>query len=113
MPLLDCINQISKYTMCTCNDKLKGLFSHMLFGIERELFLLRLSGENSVSASLSCRTGYQQITEIPLLDFLMQVHVLLTRHVVLGVINEQFIVCKHVFDSLAVNIINLRWRDHG
>ena len=47
MPLLDRINQISKYTMRTCNGKMKGLFSHMLFGIERELFLLQLLGENS------------------------------------------------------------------
>ena len=62
MPLLDCIYQISKYTTCTCCGKPAGLFSHMLFDIERELFLLQISGENS--ASLSCHLGYQQITEI-------------------------------------------------
>ena len=28
MPLLDCINQTSKCTMCTCCGKLAGLFSH-------------------------------------------------------------------------------------
>ena len=42
MPLLDCINQISKCTMCTCCGKLAGLFSHMLLDIERELFLLQI-----------------------------------------------------------------------
>ena len=41
----------------------------MLFDIERELFLLQLSGENSVLASLSHRLGYQKITKIPCLDF--------------------------------------------
>ena len=70
MPLLDCINQISKYTMCTCCSKLAGLFFHMLFDIERELLLLQLSGENSVSVSLSRHPGYQKITEIPHFDFL-------------------------------------------
>ena len=35
MPLLDCINQISKYTTCMCCGKPAGLFSHMLFDIER------------------------------------------------------------------------------
>ena len=45
-PLFDCINQISKYTMCTCCGKPAGLFSHMLFDIERELFLLQLSRDN-------------------------------------------------------------------
>ena len=64
MPLLDCINQISKYTMCTCCGKLKELFSRMLFDIERQLFLLQLSGDNSVLTSLSLRPGYRQITEI-------------------------------------------------
>ena len=63
MPLLDCIDQISKYTTCTCCGKPAGLFSHMLFDIERELFLLQLSGENSVLANLSRRPGYRQITE--------------------------------------------------
>ena len=64
-------------------------------------------------ASLSRRPGYQQITEIPRFDFLKQVHVLLTSHAVLNVMNEQFIVCKHVSDSLAVNMTNLRQGDHG
>ena len=36
----------------------------MLFDIERELFLLQLSGENSELASLSRRQGYRQITEM-------------------------------------------------
>ena len=113
MPLLDCINQISKYTACTCCGKPAALFSHMLFDIERELFLLQLSGENSVLASINRRPGYRQITEMPRLDFLKQVHVLLTCHVVLDVMNDYFIVCKHVFDSLAVKITNLRQGDHG
>ena len=65
-----------------------GLFSHMLFDIERELFLLQLSRENSVLASLSRHPGYRQITEIQLLDILKQVHVLLTCHVVLDVMND-------------------------
>ena len=64
-------------------------------------------------ASLSRRPGYQQITEIPRFEFLKQVHVLLTCHAVLDVINKQFIVCKHVFDSLAVKMTNLRQGDHG
>ena len=54
------------------------LFSHILLDIERELFLLQLSGENSVLASLIRRSGYLQITEKPRLDVLKQVHVLLT-----------------------------------
>ena len=78
MPLLDCINQISKCTMCTCCGKPAGLFCHILFDNERELFPLQLSGENSVLASLIRRPGYQQITEIPRFDVLKQVHVLLT-----------------------------------
>ena len=57
---------------------MEGLFSHILLDIERELFLLQLSGENSVLASLICRSGYLQITEIPRFDVLKQVHVLLT-----------------------------------
>ena len=102
MSLLDCISQISKSTMCTCYGKSIGLYSHILFDIEKELFLLQQSGENSVFASLSCRPGYQQITEIPRFDFLKQVHVLLTCDVVFDAMNKQFIVCKQVFDSLAV-----------
>ena len=82
MPLLDCINQISKCTTCTCCGKPAGLFSHMLFDIEKELFLLQLSG------GLSRRPGYRQITEIQRLDGLKQVHVLLTCHVVLDVMND-------------------------
>ena len=88
MPLLDYINQISKYTTCTCCVKPAGLFSQMLFDIERELFLLQLSGENSELASLCRRQGYRQITEIQRLDVLKQVHVLLTCHVVLDVMND-------------------------
>ena len=68
MPLLDCINKISKYTTCTCCDCTAGLFSHMLFDIERKLFLLQLSGKNSVLASLYRRPGYRQITEIQCLN---------------------------------------------
>ena len=64
-------------------------------------------------ASLSRGSGYRQITEIPRLDFLKQVHVMLTCHVVVDVMNEQFIVCKHVFDSLAVKMTNLGQEDHG
>ena len=64
--------------MCTCSGKLAGLFSHILFDIERELFPLQKSGENSVLASLLHRPGYQQITEIQRFDVLKQVHVLLT-----------------------------------
>ena len=78
MPLLDFINQISKCTMCTCCGKPAGLFFHILLDIERELFLLQYSGENSVLASLIRRPGYQQITEIPRFDVLKQVHSLLT-----------------------------------
>ena len=64
--------------MCTCCGQLAGLFSHILLDIERELFLLQLSGENSVLASLIRWSGYLQITEIPRFDVLKQVHVLLT-----------------------------------
>ena len=88
MPLLDCINQISKYTTCTCCGKPAGLFSQMPFDIERVLFLLQLSRENSVLASLIRRAGYRQITEIQRLDVSKQVHVLLTCHVVLDVMND-------------------------
>ena len=41
-------------------------------------------------ASLSRRPGYQQITEIPRFDVLKQVHVLLTCHAVLDVMNKHF-----------------------
>ena len=88
MSLLDCIDQISKYTTCTCCGKPAGLFSHMLFDIERELFLLQLSEENSVLESLSRRPGYRQITDIQRLDVLKQLHVLLTCHVVLDIMND-------------------------
>ena len=60
----------------------------MLFDIERELFLLQLSGENLMLSSLSRRSGYRQITEIQRLDGLKQVHMLLTCHVVLDVMND-------------------------
>ena len=88
MPLLDCINQISKCTTSTCCGKPAGLFSHKLFDIERELFLLQLSGENSVLASLSRRPCYRQITEIQRLDVLKQVHMLPTWRVVLDVMKD-------------------------
>ena len=64
-------------------------------------------------ASLSRRPGYRQITEIPRLNFWKQVQALLTCRVVFDVMNEQFIVCKHFFDSLAVKMTNLRQVDHG
>ena len=86
MPLLDCINQISKYTTCMCCGKPEGLFSHMMFDIGRELFLLQISGKNSVVASFSRHPGYRQNTEIPRLDFLK--HVLLTCHVVSDVMSD-------------------------
>ena len=60
----------------------------MLFDFERKLFLLQLSGKNSVLASLSRRPGYRQITELQRLDVLKQVHVLLTCHVVLDVMKD-------------------------
>ena len=88
MPLLDCINRISKCTTCTCCGKPAGLFSHMLFDIERELFLFQLSGENSVLASLSRRPGYGRVTEIQRLDVLKQVHQLLTCYVVFDVMKD-------------------------
>ena len=88
MPQLDCINQILKYTTCTCCGKPTGLFSHMNFDIERELFILKLPGENSVLVSLSRRPGYRQSTEIQRLDVLKQVHLLLTCRVVLDVMND-------------------------
>ena len=65
MPLLDCINLISKCTTCTCCGKPAGLFSHMLFDIEREMFLLQLSGKKfSVSKLKSpsrLSTNYRDI----------------------------------------------------
>ena len=63
-------------------------------------------------ASLSRRPGYQQNTEIPRFEVLKQVHVMLTCHAVLDVMNKQFIVCKHVFDSLAVKMTSIRQGDH-
>ena len=53
-------------------------------------------------ANLSRRPGYEQITEIPRFDFLKQVHVLLACHAVLDVMNKQFIIYKHVCDSLTL-----------
>ena len=85
----------------------------MLINIERGLFLLQLSVENSVLANLSHPPGYRQITGIPRLDFLKQVHVLLTCRIVLDVMNESFIISKHVFDNLAVKMTHLRQGDHG
>ena len=64
-------------------------------------------------ASLNRGPGYQQITEIPRFDFLKPAHVLLTCHAVLGVMNKQFFVCKHVSDSRAVKMTSLRQGDHG
>ena len=64
-------------------------------------------------ASLIRRPGYLQITEIPCFDVLKQVHVLLTQHTVLDAVNKQFIVCKHVFNGLAVKMTSLRLGDHG
>ena len=64
-------------------------------------------------ANLSCRPGYPQIIEIPRFGFLKQVHVLLTCHAVLDVMNKQYIVCKHVFDSLALKMISRHHGDHG
>ena len=61
-------------------------------------------------ASFSRLPGYQQISEMPRFDFLKQVHVLLTCHAVLDVRNKQFIVYKHVFDSLAVKDKPPQWR---
>ena len=58
-------------------------------------------------ASLSRRPGYQKITEIPRFDFLKQVPVLLTCYAVLDVMNKQFIIYKHVSDSLAVKMTSL------
>ena len=63
-------------------------------------------------ASLSRRPGYKQITEIPRFIVLKQVHVLLTCHAVLDVMNKQFIVCKQVFDSLAVKMTSIPQGDH-
>ena len=63
-------------------------------------------------ASLCRRPGYQQITEIPRFDVLKQVHVLLTCHAALDVMNKHFIVCKHVFDPLAVKMTSIRQGDH-
>ena len=99
--------------MCTSCGKPKGLFSHMLFDIESELFHLQLSSEYSVLASLSRRPGYRKITGILRFDFLIQVQKLLRCHVVLDVMNESFIVSKHIFDSLAVKMTNLRPGDLG
>ena len=56
--------------MCTCCGKLTGLFSHKLFDIERELFLLQKSGKKSVFAILSRRPAYRQITEMPRFELL-------------------------------------------
>ena len=63
--------------------------------------------------SLIRRPGYQQVTEILRFDVLKQVHVLLTLHAVLDAVNKQFIVCKQVFNGLAVKMTGLRWGDHG
>ena len=63
-------------------------------------------------ASLNRHSGYQEITEIPCFDFLKQVHVLLTCHTVLDVMNKQCIDCKHMFDSLAVKMTSLCQVDH-
>ena len=57
MPLLDCINQISKCTTYTCCGKPAGLFSHMLFDIKRELFLLELSGKKFSVSKLKSPSG--------------------------------------------------------
>ena len=64
-------------------------------------------------ASLSRRPGYRQITEIPRFDFMKQVHVLMTCHAVLDVMNKQIIVCQHVSDSLAVKMTSLPQGVHG
>ena len=64
-------------------------------------------------ARLSRCLGYQENTKIPRFDFLKQVHVVLTCHALLDVMNIQFIICKCVPDSLAVKMTSLRQGDHG
>ena len=85
----------------------------MLFDIERELFSLQRSEENSLVSSMGRRPGLSINEEISRLDFLKLVHVLLMWRVVLDVMNAQFIVCKHVFESLAVKKTGLVHGDHG
>ena len=58
-------------------------------------------------ASLIRRSGYLQVTEISHFDVLKQVRA------VLDAVNKQFIVCKHVFNGLAVKKTSLRLGDHG
>ena len=53
------------------------------------------------------------MTEISRLDFMKLVHVLMTLHVVLKAMKEKFIVCKHIFDSMAVKKTDLILGDHG
>ena len=88
MPLLDSNNQISKYTTCMCCGKLAGLFSHMLFLLKESCSCCNYPEKNSVLERLSRRSGYRQIKEIQRLDVLKQVHLLLTCHVVLDVMND-------------------------
>ena len=88
MPLLDCINQFSKYTTCTCCGKPAGLFSHMLFDIERELFLLQLSGKKISVSKLKLPSRLSTNYRNTAFGRFKQVHALLTCHVVLDVMND-------------------------
>ena len=62
--LLDRINQILKYTKCTCCAISTRSFSHMLFDIERELFLSKKSEEKSVVSSMGRRPGLSKMAEL-------------------------------------------------
>ena len=55
--LLDRIKQNLKYTTCTCCAISARSFSHMLFDIERELFLIKKSEENKVVSSMGRHPG--------------------------------------------------------
>ena len=101
MPLLDCINQISRYTICTSCGKPAGLLSYAVRYLKRVAPIAIILRKFSVSKHKS-PTRLSKKNRNTAFGLLMQVRVLLTYHVVLDAMNEEFIVCKHVFDSLAV-----------
>ena len=58
MPLLDCINQISKCTMCTCCGKLAGLFSHILWVVPIAIIRRKFSA-SKLNSPVRLSTNYR------------------------------------------------------
>ena len=112
MPLLDYVNQISKYTMCTCCGKSAGLFSHILFDIER-VVPIAINRRKFIVSKLKSpsrlSTNYRN-TAFLILEAGTRVA---DGHAVFGAMNKQFVVCRHVSASMALKMTSLSQAGHG